>query len=43
MEDYYPDELAFVIAEYNALHRQGEDEDMEEERVGVLDFLGASR
>ena len=39
LEDYYHDELEFVFAEYNALHRKGED--VEEERVGALEFLGA--
>ena len=39
LEDYYPDELDFVLAEYNVLHRL--DEAVEDEHVGALEFLGA--
>jgi len=38
LEDYYPDELEFIIAEYNVIHRA--DDDVEEEHVGALAFLG---
>jgi len=39
LEDYYPDELDFVLAEYSAALRL--DEDVEDEHVGALEFLGA--
>jgi len=40
LEDYYPDELGYIIEEHNIIHGMGSD-DVEEERVGALEFLGA--
>lgn|GEM_PF-1233949 len=40
LEDFYPDELNFIFDEYNMMYRM--DEDVEEEHVGALAFLGFS-
>jgi len=39
LEDYYPDELEHIFGEYSAIH--GTDDEVEEEHVGALEFLGA--